>query len=70
MNAEKSDTLKTYSKIRDEGPLLHWLVVRWLTSHQAKVKGQPRVVNTHDHGSHKGGCVDRNVIILIEHKIT
>lgn len=64
----QSETLKTYSKVRDEGPLLHRLVVCRLTSHQAEVKGQPRMVRTHDHGSHGGGCVNTNAIIRYECK--
>lgn len=54
--------INTYSKVRDEGPLLHGLVVCGLTSHQAEVKGQSRVLRTHDHGAKRCGCVDTNVI--------
>lgn len=54
--------ISTYSKVRDEGPLLHGLVVCGLTSHQAEVKGQSRVLRTHDHGAKRCGCVDTNVI--------
>lgn len=40
----------THSKIRNKSPLLDGLIVGWLTPHKTKVKGQTRVVGTHDHG--------------------
>lgn len=39
----------THGKIRDKCPLLNGLVVGGLSPHKAEVKGQTRVVRTHDH---------------------
>lgn len=39
----------THGKIRDKRPLLNGLVVGGLSPHKAEVKGQTRVVRTHDH---------------------
>lgn len=44
-----------YSKVGDKGPLLHGLVISGLTPHKAQVKGQTRMVRTHDHGGQGGG---------------
>lgn len=44
----------TDCKVGDKRPLLHGLVVGGLTPHQAEVKGQPRVIGTHNHGGQRG----------------
>lgn len=51
---ELHKTMFPHSKVRRECPLLDWLVVGWFIPHKTEVKGQTRVVRTHDHGGERG----------------
>lgn len=44
----------THSKVRDETPLLHGLVIGGLSPDQGESERQPGVVSTYYHGRHAG----------------
>lgn len=54
LQKKKRKSIWSYCKIRNEGPLLDWLVVGGLTPHEGEVKRQAGVIRTRHHGGHEG----------------
>ena len=65
----------THSKVRNEAPLLHGLVVGGFSSDQRQGEGQPRVVRTNHHrgltgawkNTHTHATIYVKVIFISEH---